>query len=138
MSPKAIDVVNNYDPVTEDETVAIPDPIQHSNIDPATPLKHNTKSNFYGKSFTNKHPTTTFPTSKLLNEVSSDGNLATPGTSNFRKNAITPQKNSMGAGLGITVPSPFKRNLFWPDSERSKNKKRIKREKMPSAVTSKA
>ncbi|KAL3289911.1 hypothetical protein HHI36_023296 [Cryptolaemus montrouzieri] len=57
MSPRTIEVVNNYD-VTEDEMVAIPDPIQHSNIDPAIPSKHYTKSNSCSKSLTNKHPTT--------------------------------------------------------------------------------
>lgn len=39
--------------------------------------------------------------------------------------------------LGATVPSPFKRSLFWPENIDS-NKKKMKREKIPSTVTSKA
>lgn len=49
---------------------------------------------------------------------------------------ITPQKKSMESVLGVIVPSPFKRSLFWP--EKDSNKKKMKREKIPSTVTSKA
>lgn len=49
----------------------------------------------------------------------------------------TPQKKSLENVLGVIVPSPFKRSLFWPESLDS-NKKRMKREKIPSTITSKA
>lgn len=42
----------------------------------------------------------------------------------------------MESVLGVIVPSPFKRSLFWP--EKDSNKKKMKREKIPSTVTSKA
>ncbi|KAF9411724.1 hypothetical protein HW555_009553 [Spodoptera exigua] len=142
MSPKAIEPISNYAPVTEDEMAAIIDPIQDS-IDPVTSLKHNPKSNSNSKLLTMEHPTTnnnifeSVSTPKIPNEVSSDGNVAIPGPSNYR-DTITPQKNTLDAALGIIVPSPFKRNLFWPENEHNKKKTRIKREKIPSAVTSQA
>ncbi|CAB3252107.1 unnamed protein product [Arctia plantaginis] len=49
----------------------------------------------------------------------------------------TPQK-SLEKVLGVIVPSPFKRSLFWPENWMDSNKKRMKREKIPSTVTSKA
>ncbi|XP_060803414.1 uncharacterized protein LOC106131537 [Amyelois transitella] len=51
---------------------------------------------------------------------------------------IAPTKKTMDDALGIIVPSPFKKFLFWPEDDINKKKKRIKREKIPAAVTSKA
>ncbi|CAG4973401.1 unnamed protein product [Parnassius apollo] len=51
--------------------------------------------------------------------------------------AKTPAKNTISNALGVTVPSPFKKCLFWPDNESTKKTKK-KKEKLPSAVTSKA
>lgn len=44
----------------------------------------------------------------------------------------TPIKSTLNDTLGIAVPSPFKRSLFWPDIE-DKKKNRKKKEKLPSA-----
>ncbi|KAF9405327.1 hypothetical protein HW555_013897 [Spodoptera exigua] len=90
MSPKAIEPISNYAPVTEDEMAAIIDPIQDS-IDPVTSLKHNPKSNSNSKLLTMEHPTTnnnifeSVSTPKIPNEVSSDGNVAIPGPKGITK-----------------------------------------------------
>lgn len=60
-----------------------------------------------------------------------------PIISTIEPQYTTPQK-SLEKVLGVIVPSPFKRNLFWPENWMDSNKKRIKREKIPSTVTSKA
>ncbi|CAG4937277.1 unnamed protein product [Parnassius apollo] len=49
----------------------------------------------------------------------------------------TPTKNTLSNVLGVVVPSSLKKSLFWPVIEdKKKNKK--KKEKLPSAITSKA
>ncbi|KAF9405328.1 hypothetical protein HW555_013898 [Spodoptera exigua] len=127
MSPKAIEPISNYAPVTEDEMAAIIDPIQDS-IDPVTSLKHNPKSNSNSKLLTMEHPTTnnnifeSVSTPKIPNEVSSETLLYRDLP---RYNYAS--KNTLDAALGIIVPSPFKRNLFWPENEHNKKKTRIKR-----------
>lgn len=63
--------------------------------------------------------------------------IAIPGPSST-SDTTTPVKKSMDVALGIIVPSPFKRCLFWPEDDINKKKRRIKKEKIPAAVTSKA
>ncbi|KAI8438889.1 hypothetical protein MSG28_011222 [Choristoneura fumiferana] len=60
-----------------------------------------------------------------------------PIISTMEPQYTTPQK-SLEKVLGVIVPSPFKRSLFWPENWMDSNKKRMKREKIPSTVTSKA
>lgn len=55
-----------------------------------------------------------------------------PGCSGINS---TPEKNPDKNAVQPLIPSPFKRNLFWPEPSPS-NKKRRSKEKIPAVVTS--
>lgn len=70
-------------------------------------------------------PSTSLPTTSKETTIT---NLPSTSTS-FSEHMIKEK--------GIVVPSPFKRALFWPESTTGK-KRRITKEKLPSAITSQA
>lgn len=75
--------------------------------------------------------------SSSFSEVIGNNLSLQPIISTMEQQYTTPQK-SLEKVLGVIVPSPFKRSLFWPENCMVSNKKRMKREKIPSTVTSKA
>ena len=82
--------------------------------------------------------TISFGENSLLNfELLADGSLLerTPLKEVAQEKVISPQEKVISPQSSLAIPTPFKRNLFWPDPKKVTTKK-IAKEKIPAVVVS--